>query len=210
MGGYDPSPLPTAAYSVVMLLMEAFLNSPHLLLFARLTLGGVFVLSAIAKWRDQDAAGTTRAWMPAALATAGRRLLPPVEALVGGLLIAGLATRPAALGAGVLLLLFSAVVFADLRQGQGLPCGCFGRITQEPASPATLVRNGVLLALAGLLAWQPSPYLALDGLLAAPAPAGLPPAVDAIPIGFLAVLAIVGVVLGQALLSTVRGFLRAF
>jgi len=48
-----------------------------------------------------------------------------------------------------------------------------------------VARNLVLLACAGLLAWHPIPYLALDGLAGGPA-AGAPAAIDAIPVFFLA------------------------
>jgi uncharacterized membrane protein YphA (DoxX/SURF4 family) len=193
--------------------METILASPYLILFARLTLGGVFVLSALTKLLDRAEAAAAfegRAWLPPALARLGARVLPWAEALVGVLLVLGWEIRLAALGAGILLVVFTTVVLGDLRGGRAMACHCFGRLSRETASPLIVVRNLVLLVLAGLLAWQPVPYIALDGLAAGSSTAPLPSVIDAVPVFFLASAAVIAVVLGSSLVSTIRGFLRAF
>src|SRR5436853_549740 len=102
--------------------MDSILASPYLILFARLTLGGVFVLSALTKLLDRQ---------EAAAAFEGR-------------------------------------------------------------------------------AWLPVPYLALDGLAGGGSTGTLPSAIDAVPVLFLALAAVIVVVLGSSLVATIRGFLRAF
>ena len=191
--------------------MDGLLTSPYLILFARLTLGGVLLLGALGKIGDAAEAAAPfagRAWLPPVLARLGARGLPWLEALVGALLLLGAFLQPAAFVAALLLFVFTAVVVADLRQGQRTACHCFGRIAEESLSPVTVGRNVVLLALAALVAWQPVPYLALDAL--GGGTAGLPSAVNAVPVFFLAVITVLVVVLGGGLLATIRGFLRAF
>lgn len=193
--------------------MDTLLSSPYLLLFARLTLGGIFLAGAVGKLTDPAgsvAAFRDRTWLPPVLRTVGSRGLPWAEAAVGVLLLLGLAGLWVALAAAALLVVFTAVVLGDLRGGQAMPCHCFGRFSRENAGPATVARNGLLLALAALLVWQPTPYLALDGLFGAAQAAAGPPVVNAVPVVFLALIAVVAVVLGSTLLATIRSFLRAF
>ncbi len=193
--------------------MTDWLQSPYLILFARLTLGGVFLFGAVGKWLDpagSQAALAQRSWVPAPLARLGGRLLPFAEAGVGGLLLLGLGLGWAALAALALLAVFTVTVLTDLAGGQAMPCHCFGRFSREAVSPWTVLRNAVLGLLAALLAWHPLPYLALDGLFGTNAGATLPPAVNAVPVVFLALITVVAVVLGSILLTTVRDFLRAF
>ena len=193
--------------------MDTLLSSPYLLLFARLTLGGIFLAGAVGKLTDPAgsvAAFRDRTWLPPVLRTVGSRGLPWAEAAVGVLLLLGLAGLWVALAAAALLVVFTAVVLGDLRGGRAMPCHCFGRFSRENAGPATAARNLVLLALAALLVRQPTPYLALDGLFGAAQAAALPPLVNAVPVVFLALIAVVAVVLGSTLLATIRSFLRAF
>jgi uncharacterized membrane protein YphA (DoxX/SURF4 family) len=194
-------------------LMNTLLSSPYLLLFARLTLGGIFLAGAVGKLIDPAgsvAAFRERTWLPPALRTLASRWLPWAEAVVGGLLLLGLALPWAAFAAAALLVVFTVVVLGDLRGGRPMPCHCFGRFSQENAGPATVARNVVLLALAVLLATQPAPYLALDAVFGAAQGLVLPPLVNAVPVVFLALIAVVAVVLGNSLLATIRSFLRAF
>src|SRR5690242_11098663 len=103
--------------------MDTILASPYLILFARLTLGGVFMLSAATKLLDRAEAAAAfegRAWLPPVLARAGARLLPWAEALVGVLLVLGWEIPWAALGAALLLVVFTAVVLGDLRGGRAM------------------------------------------------------------------------------------------
>lgn len=192
--------------------MQDWLTSPYLLLFARLTVGGVFLLGAVGKWRDPEgslAALKRRAWVPDWLARLGVWGLPLLEALVGILLLVGLGLQAAALVAAAMLAVFTLNILADLGSGKAEPCHCFGSFSRENAGPITVARDVALLALAVALAWRPVPYLALDALFAAPV-ASMPSAVNAVPVALLALAAVVVVVFGGAFMATVRGFLRAF
>lgn len=191
--------------------MESVLASPYILLFARLTLGGIFLFGAVGKLLDpagSRAAVTSRRWLPRPLAVLTALILPWLEAAVGLALLLGLGLGLAAWGALVLLVVFTGVVLGDLAQGGGLECHCFGRFSHEQVSRWTVARNLALMALAALVAWHPTPYLALDAF--ARDASGLPSAINAVPVVFLALLAVVAVVLGSTLVATIRGFLRAF
>ena len=76
------------------------------------------------------------------------RPVPAVELLVGAALVAGVARRPVAGLALVLVAAFTAVVAAALAQGRRPACACFGVWSSRPIGPATLARNGALAALA--------------------------------------------------------------
>lgn len=113
-------------------------------------LGAAFVLAGASKL----AAG--RAW-PAQAAGLGApewsvRPLPWVELVLGALLISNLVRRPASIVALVLLLLFSTLVIARLREGRHPPCACFGAWSARPLGPGHLVRNGLLVVLASVAA----------------------------------------------------------
>ncbi|MGI8589295.1 MAG: MauE/DoxX family redox-associated membrane protein [Chloroflexia bacterium] len=192
--------------------METWLASPYLLLFARLTLGGVFLLGTLGKLRDPAgslAALKRRAWVPDWAARLGVWGLPLLEAVVGGLLLAGLGLQWAAFAAAAMMVVFTANVLADLSRGKAEPCHCFGSFSRENVSALTLVRDLALLGLAAALAWHPVHYLALDALFAASG-APMPSPVNAVPVGLLALLAVFVVVFGGSFMATIRGFLRAF
>lgn len=77
-------------------------------------------------------------------------LVPVLELTVATLTVAG-ATRVAMAAALALLSAFSyAVLRARVRQGDRLPCGCFGR-TEERDYRVMLLRNSFLAALAALV-----------------------------------------------------------
>jgi hypothetical protein len=68
--------------------------------------------------------------------------------VLGALLISNLVRRPASIVALVLLLLFSTLVVARLRDGRHPPCACFGAWSVRPLGLGHLVRNGLLVLLA--------------------------------------------------------------
>lgn len=113
---------------------------------AAILLGAAFVLAGASK----RAAG--RAW-PAQAAELGAPAwsigpLPWVELVLGGVLISNLARRPASIVGLVLLLVFSSLVIARLREGNHPPCACFGAWSARPLGPSHLVRNGLLVVFA--------------------------------------------------------------
>jgi hypothetical protein len=113
---------------------------------AAVLLGAAFVLAGASKL----AAGS--AW-PAQASELGAPTwsvgpLPWVELGLGAVLISNLVRRQAAIVALVLLLVFSSLVIARLREGRHPPCACFGAWSARPLGPGHLVRNGVLVVLA--------------------------------------------------------------
>ncbi|NBM14644.1 MauE/DoxX family redox-associated membrane protein [Streptomyces sp. GC420] len=119
----------------------------------------VFVLSARGKTRGRHAFGefteAVRAYAPILVGRGRSSAAPVVAALVVAaevtvatiLLLPGAAPAGLALAA-VLLAAFALVAAAALRTPRGAPCRCFGR-TSAPLGPVHLVRNLVLLAVAG-------------------------------------------------------------
>ncbi|MGH9282530.1 MAG: MauE/DoxX family redox-associated membrane protein, partial [Acidimicrobiales bacterium] len=103
------------------------------------------------------AAGATKLRQPAWPATAAAfgapgwvaLVLPWVELILGGLLAAGVGLPWTALGAAGLVGGFTAAVALRVAGGRAVPCGCFGETSPEPVGADTLIRNLVLLALAG-------------------------------------------------------------
>lgn len=139
---------------------------------ARLLLGGVAFYAGAIKLGDLDeAAWAVRAYslLPDDLADVVGHVLPLVEVLLGALLIAGLFTRWAAAGFGLLLLGFAVGIASAWARGLAIDCGCFGG--GGPVDPADtnylpdLLRDGALLAVAAFLTWRPRSRLALDGAL---------------------------------------------
>ena len=113
---------------------------------AAILLGAAFVLAGASKlaagraWPAQAAGLGAPAWSVGAL--------PWVELVLGALLISNLVRRPASIVALVLLLLFSTLVVARLRDGRRPPCACFGAWSVRPLGLGHLVRNGLLVVLA--------------------------------------------------------------
>ena len=77
-------------------------------------------------------------------------VLPWLELVVGGLLVAQVGGRWTAALACLLLAVFTVAVAIRLRLGDQVPCGCFGETSSEPVSRATLVRNLVLTLIAAV------------------------------------------------------------
>src|SRR4051794_7272653 len=129
------------------------------LLIARLLLAGVFVVAGVSKLRDR--AGSQKAvadfGVPSVLAPALGILLPLAELAVAGALIPAATAWWGALGAFVLLLLFVVGIAANLARGRKPDCHCFGQLHSAPAGWSTLVRNGILAAIAGFILWQGRP-----------------------------------------------------
>jgi methylamine dehydrogenase accessory protein MauD len=142
------------------------------LLVARVLLVLVFSMAGVTKLADS--AGSKRALVdfgvPASLAVPLGVLLPLAELAVAVALIPASTAWWSAVGALVLLLLFVVGIGANLARGRKPECHCFGQLHSEPAGWKTLVRNGVLAAVAGFVVWQgyggagPSPVGWLAGL----------------------------------------------
>ena len=142
------------------------------LLLARLVLAGVFVVAGTAKLLDRG--GTRRALasfeIPSRLAGPLAAALPWMELAVAAALVPRVSAWWGSLGALGLLLAFTATIARSLARGDRPDCRCFGQFRAAPVGWPTLVRNGVLAALAvAVLAigWRdpgPSPVGWLDAL----------------------------------------------
>jgi uncharacterized membrane protein YphA (DoxX/SURF4 family)/thiol-disulfide isomerase/thioredoxin len=123
-------------------------------LIARIVLVGVFALAGVTKL--MNLAGSREAvegfGVPPRLARSIGSALPFAEIAVAVALLPTASARWAAIGAALLLAGFSAGVARALSQGLAPDCNCFGQVASEPVSARTLVRNGVLAALALLIA----------------------------------------------------------
>jgi methylamine dehydrogenase accessory protein MauD len=144
----------------------------------RAALAAVFAVAGAAKLADR--AGSRQAAVdfgaPPALAPALGTLLPVAELATAAALLPVSTARWGALGALVLLALFTAAIAIAVARGSAAPCHCFGQLSSAPVGPGTLIRNGVLLAAAAFLTvrgWNdPGPSLAAVAAFAA-TPRGL-------------------------------------
>lgn len=79
--------------------------------------------------------------------------LPPFELLLGAYLLWGALLFAASLAASVLLLSFIVVLTSVVVRGLAVPCGCFGPGDAEPATWATVLRDGIAIVPALYLLW---------------------------------------------------------
>jgi peroxiredoxin/uncharacterized membrane protein YphA (DoxX/SURF4 family) len=134
------------------------------LITARIGLAAVFLVAAVAKLGDMP--GSRRALegfaVPSRLVPAAAVLLPVAELASAILLVLAPTAVVGAALALVLLAAFVAGIGAALRRGVAPDCHCFGQLHSKPAGKETLVRNGVLGAIAVVvLAGGPGPSLTL-------------------------------------------------
>lgn len=119
-------------------------------LIARIALAGVLAVAAVAKLADR--AGTRSAvrafGVPEPLVRALALGLPVVELTVAGLLLPASTAVVGAIGALLLLALFSLAIAWNLARGRAPDCHCFGQLHSAPASWKTLARNALLAAVA--------------------------------------------------------------
>jgi uncharacterized membrane protein YphA (DoxX/SURF4 family) len=111
-----------------------------ILLGAAFVLAGASKLAAGRQWPAQAAGLGAPPWSVGAL--------PWVELVLGALLISDVIRPVASIVALALLLVFSSLVIARLREGRHPPCACFGAWSARPLGPGHVVRNGLLVVLA--------------------------------------------------------------
>jgi peroxiredoxin len=126
------------------------------LLIARLVLAALFSLAGVAKLSDLK--GSRQAiiafGVPSAIAAPLGLLLPLAELTVAATLLPSSTAWWGALGALALLSLFLVGITYNLARGRKPDCHCFGQLHSAPAGWKTLVRNGVLAAVAGFVIWE--------------------------------------------------------
>ena len=124
-------------------------------IFLRLLLSAVFLYAAYTKLKQPwlvfamaiDSYRLLPEWAVLALA----RTLPWLEAAIGALLLFGIGLRFTAIAASALLAGFFAVMVFSYVRGNQIDCGCFG--LGEALGPATLIRDGLLVAASVALSW---------------------------------------------------------
>jgi peroxiredoxin/uncharacterized membrane protein YphA (DoxX/SURF4 family) len=123
------------------------------LLVLRLVLAGVFGLAAVTKLADLPGSQTALEGfgLPKRLAAPAGLALPLLELAIAILLLPVTTSWWGALAGLVLLLAFIAGIGYTLSQGRTPDCHCFGQVYSEPVGISTLVRNGLLAALATVL-----------------------------------------------------------
>jgi uncharacterized membrane protein YphA (DoxX/SURF4 family) len=185
---------------------------PYFVLLARLALGLVWITAAasklLAEGRLRDAVADFHL-LPRPAAIAVGTVLPPIELLLGGLLIIGQWTTRAAEASVVLLLVFTAAIVVSLVKGNHVRCNCFGHWGEESISINSVARNVGLLAVAIFVASRHSEYLSAEGWWRGSAlRPGDPPAEDFVPVVLIAIAMILIWLLGRSAYSTTKGAWR--
>jgi uncharacterized membrane protein YphA (DoxX/SURF4 family) len=126
---------------------------------ARMVIGVTFLVSGFTKVRDLDglAFAVLRyrilpprlAWP---LARPLARLLTFAELALALLLVTGTAVRAAGVGSALLMAFFAYAVGVNLRRGRAIPCNCITNSAQDRIGPMTLVRQGILGVVGGVVA----------------------------------------------------------
>jgi uncharacterized membrane protein YphA (DoxX/SURF4 family) len=145
--------------------------APWLATAARLLLATVWVWAAVTKIADPDASvRAVRAYqlLPEGLVELVGWGLPFLELGLAVLLVAGLATRFAAVLSAVLLAAFMVGIASAWARGLQIDCGCFGGGGHDPTAGARtylreLARDAGLVVVTCLLALWPRSRLSLDG-----------------------------------------------
>jgi uncharacterized membrane protein YphA (DoxX/SURF4 family) len=119
-------------------------------LAARILLALVFAIAAVQKLRDRRAVEATMSELVGARAAPFAAVAVPVgELLLAAALLLFRSSPVPAIVAAVVLVGFTVVLVRALLRHQ--PCACFGGgAARTPVGPGSIVRNGVLLALAVL------------------------------------------------------------
>jgi uncharacterized membrane protein YphA (DoxX/SURF4 family) len=119
-------------------------------LIARLVLAAVFAVAAWGKLSDPT--GTRHAVLefgvPAQLAGVVGFLVPLAELVVACLLLLPGSAVFGAIGALVLLALFTVTIGAALARGAHPDCHCFGQVRTKAVSARTVIRNVLLMGVA--------------------------------------------------------------
>jgi uncharacterized membrane protein YphA (DoxX/SURF4 family) len=185
----------------------------HILaLFARLTLGSMWIAAGAAKLAAADqnrrsveefgvARGRTAQFLGAAL--------PLVEITLGILLLAGVSVRVVTTVSALFLTTFAVLMVVSLRQGKRVHCNCFGQLGAGTVSWGSVGRNIALLGVSLLPLFAPSDYLTLDRLIYGNSLSlGEPPLADLLPLLLTWIAMALAVVLLTAVWGTVANMAR--
>jgi hypothetical protein len=117
----------------------------------RVCVGLVFLLAAVQKaghWKILSGVIGNYRLLPRAMVLPAAALLPPLEMVIGMLLLSALALPWTLLAAGALLGLFAAAMAINLRRGRAhIDCGCGQSFLKQTLSWTLVTRNIALMAL---------------------------------------------------------------
>lgn len=135
----------------------------------RIGLAAVWLVAGVLKLLDPGGAATTvRAYdvLPEPVVDPVALGLPLLEVLIGLLLLAGFAVRPAAVASAALLVVFIAGLAQAWARGLAIDCGCFGGggavAPGETTYPLDLARDALFLAAAVFLIVRPGGRWSVD------------------------------------------------
>jgi protein-disulfide isomerase/uncharacterized membrane protein YphA (DoxX/SURF4 family) len=155
-------------------------------LFARLVVGGVWIVAGVLKISDPtESVRAVRAYdlLPESLVPLVGHGLPVLEIVLGLALVVGLLTRWAAVVSAIVLIAFIVGISSAWARGLQIECGCFGGggPTRDATSsyPWEIARDVGLLLLAGFLVWRPRTPFSLDERLLPVVPPVVPRTADA-------------------------------
>ena len=142
---------------------------PWIGLLARLTLGGVLFVAGYLKIGTPDKSQmAVRAYeiLPISVANFLGLILPPVEIVIGILLIVGALTRVMAALGGITMFIFIIAIGQAWARGLDIDCGCFGGggavAPGETKYLQEILRDIGLVFLAGYLFRYPLTKFSLD------------------------------------------------
>lgn len=133
----------------------------EVLIGARLGIGAILFLSGALKFRHlhrfQVLASSYRL-LPKPAADLGTLVLPPLEVVLGALLVVGEVTRLVSVCAAVLFALFACLLAAAIRRGTAVECGCGGVLAaSESVGWSAVIRNAfAVCVLVGLTIAPPA------------------------------------------------------
>ena len=187
------------------------LHQPHVQLFLRLVLGGLLLLAGGSKLADRAAfRGAVAEYkvLPSELETPFATVLPWLETALGVLLLLGLGTTVAAALAAPLFLSFGIAIGVNLARGRRFDCHCFGAVQRDPIGWPTLLRSIALVTAAIVVAVGASRFGALEFALFGSGD-DLPPAIEVVPVVFLAAVAFNVLILLPEALAVRAAFARS-
>lgn len=136
-----------------------------LVLVLRVIVGGIFIVAGASKIGHGDLFAAQIAGfriVPQAIIAPMALALPLLEVILGGYLVIGLYTRPAAWIAAVQLATFAGAIASAVMRGLTISCGCFGPSDTTVTSWPEVGRDLGLALIAAVVAWRAPGMLALD------------------------------------------------